>query len=375
MLQFFRFNASLEGEHVFRPIEGLEAFKFFSVRILKLVLLMYSTLFIAASLAIKWAYPVVYFTGGFISMIFFARIVNDLVKFYIYRGAQVTFRAAGVEFRLKNRRYIHEADKITYCEINPIGNLIVREKYAKSSFPLSLLTRDDKAALVALFQDLAPKRTRAFKKAYEIFDAVLVALILAMHIRQFIVQAYFIPTGSMEDTLLVGDHLLVEKITYGPVFPRLLGMSKEIHIPGLRTIQRGDIVIFKPPGEEERDFIKRCIAVAGDVFHINENDGYVYINGQRQEEPYVKCPRISGNNCTDYRTFGSRAIEGKVPPGHILVLGDNRTNSQDSRYFGYVPVERVRGKAFVLYWNTAHVLFGDMAKRRDFFLLRFGLIR
>ncbi|MCX7677697.1 MAG: signal peptidase I [Spirochaetes bacterium] len=374
MLQFLRFAASLEGERIFKPIGGFAAWKFFAVRIAKLIILLYSTLFIAASLDIKWAYKIIYFSGAFISMIFFFRIVNDILKFIKYKGCEVVVSPKGIEFRLKNRKYLHQAENITYCEINLLGNLIVRERYAKTVFPFNVFPKEEKTAFVSLFQDLAPRRTRTFHKIYEIFDAVIVALILAMHIRQFIIQPYYIPTSSMEDTLLVGDHLLSEKITFGPIFPRLLGMKKEIRLPGLRKIKRGDIVIFRPPDEEERDFIKRCIAVEGDIFHIDETDGTVYVNGQKLEEPYVKCPRISGSNCTDYRNC-RRAIEGRVPPGHILVLGDNRTNSQDSRCFGYVPIERVRGRAFVRYWNTSQVIFGNMSTRRDFFLLRFGLIR
>lgn len=374
MLQFFRFKPSLEGEKSFTVVRGYEAFKFFFVRFVKLIILIYSTLFIAASLDIKWAYKIVYFCGGFISVIFFCRILNDVVKFIKFKKAEVLISEKGIEFRVQTRRWMHEANNITYCEINPLGNLIVRERYAKTSFPINLISKADKAALLCLLEDLAPKRTRLFQKMYEIYDAVIVALILAMHIRQFIIQPYYIPTSSMEDTLLIGDHLLAEKITFGPIFPRLLGMSKEIRLPGIRKIKRGDIVIFRPPDEEERDFIKRCIAVEGDIFHIDEKDGSVYVNGQKLEETYVKCPRISGHNCTDYRIC-RRAIEGRVPPGYIVVLGDNRTNSQDSRCFGYVPVERVRGRAFVRYWNTAQIIFGDMATRRDFFLLRFGLIR
>jgi signal peptidase I len=310
-----------------------------------------------------------------LSFVFFMRIAGDLVKYFQFREGLMAVGPGGIEFRKSGKTFRLEADAITFCEVNLLGSLVARERYIRASFPVNLLKPEDRAALLELFQDMAPRRSRLFRKTYEIFDAILVAFILAMHIRQYIVQAYFIPTGSMEDTLQVGDHLLVEKITFGPVVPRMIGMLREIRLWGLRGIQRGDIVIFKPPGEEEKDFIKRCIAIGGDVFHINEDDGYVYVNGRRLEEPYLKCPRILGKNCTDYRSFGKRAIEGKVPEGYILVLGDNRTNSQDSRYFGYVPVERVKGKALVLYWNSAHIFSREADRRRDFFFLRFGLIR
>ncbi|HPA73821.1 MAG TPA: signal peptidase I [Spirochaetota bacterium] len=371
MLQYFRFNKSIEAEREFRIITGSAAFKSFSVRILKLLLLLYSTIFLAVAIPFKWTY----FIGGMLSFIFLVRIASDMVKYFRFREGKIAVGPRGVEFLRSGKSFRMAADDITFCEINVLGSLVVRERYTQAAFPVNLLTADDRAALLELMQDMAPGRSRLFRKVYEIFDAILVAFILAMHIRQYFIQAYYIPTGSMEDTLQVGDHLLVEKITYGPLVPRMIGMLREIRLWGLRGIQRGDIVIFKPPGDDERDFIKRCIAIAGDIFHINEDDGYVYVNGRRVEEPYVKCPRIVGKNCTDYRSFGKRALEGKVPPGHILVLGDNRTNSQDSRYFGYVPLERVRGKALVLYWNSSHILGSDADKRRDFFFLRLGLIR
>ncbi|MCU0822722.1 MAG: signal peptidase I, partial [Spirochaetes bacterium] len=191
-------------------------------------------------------------------------------------------------------------------------------------------------------------------------DAIMIAFILAMHIREYIIQAYFIPTGSMEDTLLVGDHLLVEKITFGPVVPKMIGMEKEIHLDfiGLRKVKRGDIVIFKPPNEIIKDYIKRCIAVPGDTVRIK--DGFIFINDKRLDEPYTK-------GRTSYDDFPDKKIEGIVPDGKVVVLGDNRENSYDGRGFGYLPIERIKGKAFVLYWNTKMI--------KNFDLSRFGLIR
>ncbi len=372
MLQFLRFSAEQVEESRFALISGNDAFRFFGIRVLKFLLLVYSTFFLAVAIPFTWTY----FIGGMLSMIYCMRIVNHAIKYYLYRGGSIEVNAAGITVVNRKTTFTIRAESITYFEINVFGNLLIREKYNITSFPVLLLGEDNREKILELFQDMSPRRTRAFRKTWEVFDAVLVAFILAMHIRQFIIQAYYIPTGSMEDTLQIGDHLLVEKITYGPIFPRMIGMNSEVRLWGLRGIRKGDIVIFRPPDEDERDFIKRCIAVAGDEVHINEDDGYVYVNGVKVEEPYVKCPRIVGNNCTDYRSFGKRIIEGRVPAGHIVVLGDNRTNSQDSRYFGYVPVTRVKGRAFVLYWNTSHLLDRNReGKRRDFFFLRFGLIR
>jgi signal peptidase I len=212
---------------------------------------------------------------------------------------------------------------------------------------------------------MAPKRTASFSKVWEFVDAIVVALVLAVHIIQYIIQAYYIPTGSMEDTLKKGDHLFVEKITYGPIIPQMFGMKKPIHLNKLsvRLVQRGDIVIFKPPHEKDKDYIKRCIAIPGDNFDIKE--GFVYINGVKQLEPYVKDITMWPS---EY--FGSQkknAIQGIVPKGKIVVLGDNRTNSQDGRYFGYLDIDRIKGKAFILYWNTDQLLRLDLS--------RFGLIR
>lgn len=372
MLQFLRFSGIEAEKEVFELLQGYDVLKFFGIRILKFALLVYATLFLAVAIPFVWTY----FIGGMISMVFLMRLLNHGVKYIQFRGGRITVRKDGVEIVSGKKTFLVKADNITYLEVNVFGNLIIREKYSSASFPVLLLGDEEKSRIIELFHDMSPQRTRMFKKSWEVFDAILVAFILAMHIRQFLVQAYFIPTGSMEDTLQIGDHLLVEKITYGPIVPRMIGMDSEVRMWGLRTIKKGDVVIFRPPGDDERDFIKRCIAVAGDVLHINDDDGYVYVNGQRTEEQYVKCPRIVGSNCTDYRSFGKRIIEGKVPKGHIVVLGDNRTNSQDSRYFGYVPIERVKGRAFVLYWNTDQILDrGSEGKRRDFFFLRFGLIR
>ncbi|HEY1406258.1 MAG TPA: signal peptidase I, partial [Spirochaetota bacterium] len=154
-----------------------------------------------------------------------------------------------------------------------------------------------------------------------------------------------------------------EKLTYGPRIPQMIGMDKDIHIriPLItRDIRRGDIIIFNPPvGEVEKDYIKRCIAVAGDEFHIKDNA--VYINGQKMNESYTR-------GVTNYTGFSDRTlIEGVVPKGMVIAMGDNREHSLDSRFFGYVPVERIKAKALLLYFN--------MEQLRGFDFSRYGLIR
>ncbi len=356
MLQFLRFDKTVQEKNEYNVISGRDAFVFFTKQSLYVLLLAYSTLFLAVAIP----YEGTYFIGGLITGVFLIRLINIIIKYSRFRGGRIVIDGNAVEVFDREGGTRISADEITYCEVNVFGNLVVRQKYSTASFPVMLLPAAGREELLARFQDMSPKRTEMFKKAWDFFDAVLVAFILAMHIRQFIIQAYFIPTGSMEDTLQVGDHLLVEKITYGPIIPQMIGMKKQVHLYrlGLRKVQRGDIIIFRPPNEEEKDFIKRCIAVEGDEYHIK--DGKVWVNGKALNEPYIK-------GITSYRGFSDRKIEGVVPRGYVVAMGDNRENSYDSRGFGYLPVERIKGKALVLYWNTKQV------KALDF--SRLGLIR
>lgn len=363
MLQFLRFDAEKISESEFSIITGKEALKFFAKKTLTLIIFAYSTIFLPVALPfVKTPFIPMYFIGGMATAFYFIRFINYIVKYFQYKGGKIRVVKDAIELTDASKTLRVPADSITYLEANILGNFLVREKYAIHSFPLMLLPENDREALRDIFHDMAPKRTALYRKIWEFIDAIAVALVLAVHIIQFIIQAYYIPTGSMMDTLLVGDHLFVEKITYGPIIPRMFFMDGPIHLDvmSIRDIQRGDIVIFRPPHEIDKDYIKRCIAVPGDRFEIKNNA--VYINGQRMDEPYTKGP-------TRY-TFGinkSRNIEGIVPQGKIIVLGDNRENSQDGRFFGYLDISRVKGRAFVLYWNW------DQIRKFDF--SRFGLIR
>jgi signal peptidase I len=176
-------------------------------------------------------------------------------------------------------------------------------------------------------------------------EAIVIAIVLALVIRTLVVQAFTIPSGSMMDTLLVGDYILVNKFLFGPEVP-----FTEIRVPGLREPERGDIVVFKYPQDEKRDFIKRIVAVPGDQIIIRGHD--VFVNGQRLREPYVKhtapTPGSSGQTYCGY-AFGCETTP--VPAGSYFVMGDNRDNSQDSRYWGFVRREKIKGKAFLIYWS------------------------
>ena len=179
----------------------------------------------------------------------------------------------------------------------------------------------------------------------EYFESIVIAVILALFVRTWAVQAFKIPTGSMENNLLIGDHLLVNKFVFGPA---LSGLERAI-LP-MRDIRRGDIVVFKYPDEPERDFIKRVIALPGETVELRNKK--VYINSQPLEEPYVHFLEPA-HNLSEVTSFDVRERYGpvQVPQGQYFVMGDNRDNSQDSRYWGFLPRGHIKGKALMIYWS------------------------
>jgi signal peptidase I len=189
-----------------------------------------------------------------------------------------------------------------------------------------------------------------FKKstAREYFESIVIAVILALFIRTFVVQAFKIPTGSMEENLLIGDHLLVNKFVFGPT-----ATDFERRLLPIGTIKRGDVIVFKYPEEPDRDFIKRVIGLPGETVEVREKK--VYVNGQGLDEPYVHFLQPPSTNSEFHETtsFDVRERYGPVtvPPNQYFVMGDNRDNSQDSRYWGFLPRENVKGKALVIYWS------------------------
>jgi signal peptidase I len=179
----------------------------------------------------------------------------------------------------------------------------------------------------------------------EYFESIVIAVILALFVRTWVVQAFKIPTGSMENNLLIGDHLLVNKFMFGPT---ATGPEKTL-LP-MRDPRRGDVVVFKYPDEPERDFIKRVIGLPGETLELRNKK--VYINGQPLDEPYVHFlePASEGQEVT---SFDVRERYGpvRVPEGQYFVMGDNRDNSQDSRYWGFLPRHYIKGKALMIYWS------------------------
>lgn len=181
----------------------------------------------------------------------------------------------------------------------------------------------------------------------EYFESIVIAVILALFIRTFVVQAFKIPTGSMENNLLIGDHLLVNKFVFGPSASAL-----ERAILPFGTISRGDIVVFKYPEEPQRDFIKRVIGLPGDTLELREKK--VYINGVPLDEPYVHFlspPNHSADSEVTSLDVRERFGPVTVPSDQYFAMGDNRDNSQDSRYWGFLPRDYVKGKALLIYWS------------------------
>ena len=184
--------------------------------------------------------------------------------------------------------------------------------------------------------------TNRKKIIWEYAKAIITALILAMLIRTFIIQAFKIPSGSMIPTLLVGDHILVNKFLYGTKIPfsgkRVLMFKKP---------ERGDIIVFKYPENPSKDFIKRVVAIEGDV--IESKNKMVHVNGNKVNEPYAQ------HTDSSMRPMGIEPRDNFgpviVPKNKYFVMGDNRDQSYDSRYWGYVDIKDVKGKALILYWS------------------------
>ncbi|MBF0274033.1 MAG: signal peptidase I [Nitrospinae bacterium] len=186
----------------------------------------------------------------------------------------------------------------------------------------------------------------------EYFEAIVIALILAFFIREVFVQAYKIPSGSMKDTLLIGDHLLVSKMSYGIKIPNELPFTRTKLFDDIRFFssipERFDIIVFKYPEDPSRDFIKRTIGLPGETVEVKNQ--VVYINGKAiDDSAFVKHiePPLPLMYSFPRDNFGPVT----VPEGHVFMMGDNRENSQDSRYWGFLDVNMIKGKAIILYWS------------------------
>ena len=196
------------------------------------------------------------------------------------------------------------------------------------------------------------EETKVKKKSLtrEYTEAILIALLLALLIRTFIVQAFKIPSGSMEKTLLIGDHILVSKFSYGTHIPNeipFINVKLFDDIVLFSSVpERGDIIVFKFPKDETRDFIKRVIGLPGDLLEVRRQK--VYVNNKPYEDARARHTESPSDSPLVPRDdFGPILI----PDGHVFVMGDNRENSQDSRYWGYLNIKKIRGKALIIYWS------------------------
>ncbi len=176
----------------------------------------------------------------------------------------------------------------------------------------------------------------------EYVEAILYALVLTAVLRAFILQAFRIPSESMLDTLLVGDYLFVNKLDYGPMVP-----FTTARLPGFRKPQSGDVIVFQFPDDPRRDYIKRCVAVGGQTVEVREKQ--LYVDGVKQIEPYVQHidPTVHPAGYDPRDNFGPYT----VPAGNLFMMGDNRDNSNDSRWWGPVKMDLVKGRAMFLYWS------------------------
>ena len=174
-------------------------------------------------------------------------------------------------------------------------------------------------------------------------ESIIIAVILAMFIRTFIVQPFKIPTGSMIPTLQVGDRILVSKFIYGAKVP-----FTGLRLPKLRDPERGDVIVFIFPNDKKKDYIKRLIGLGKDELEIRQ--GNIYIDGEILDDPQI----ISRY----YYNRGEFAEENEainVPDDSYFVLGDNSASSSDSRVWGFVPEENVLGKAFLIFWPPKRI--------------------
>jgi signal peptidase I len=181
--------------------------------------------------------------------------------------------------------------------------------------------------------------------AREYFESLVIAVILALFVRTWVFQAFKIPTGSMEQNLLIGDHLIVNKMIFAPT---ATGFERAI-LPR-RDIRRGDVIVFKYPVEPERDFVKRVIGLPGDRLELHRKK--IFINGAALEEPYVQFlepPSTDGPPRVDDLREEYGPIT--VPAGQYFMMGDNRDNSQDSRFWGFMPASYVKGSALFIYFS------------------------
>jgi len=195
------------------------------------------------------------------------------------------------------------------------------------------------------------KAKKAKSSLRENIEAIIIAIIIAMFIRTFIIQAFKIPSGSMLETLQIGDQILVNKFIYGVKIPFTNGKT----LISVKNPEKGDIVVFKYPEDPSKDFIKRVIATEGDTLEIINKK--LYVNDKLvQGEKYAVYKSSKIYPASETSRDNLKKI--KIPEHKIFVMGDNRDNSHDSRFWGFVDLKAVRGEAFIIYWSWNKDKFG-----------------
>jgi signal peptidase I len=188
---------------------------------------------------------------------------------------------------------------------------------------------------------MAEKRVRSVVREY--VEAGLWAVALTFILRAFVIQAFRIPSESMVPTLLKGDFLFVNKFEYGPKIP-----FTHVRLPGFRPPRRGDVIVFQYPRNPRQDFIKRCIATGGETIEVRNK--LVVVNGDTLREPYAirTDPNTRPPGYEPRDNFGPYTLA----PGELFMMGDNRDNSNDSRFWGPVKMDLVKGRAMFIYFST-----------------------
>ncbi len=196
-----------------------------------------------------------------------------------------------------------------------------------------------------------PQKKKSVTREY--IEAIAIAFLLALFIRTFIVQAFKIPSGSMKNTLLIGDHILVTKYSYGLHIPNEIPLTSIQLFPDyvlfLEPPKRYDIIVFKFPGDESRDYIKRVIGLPGETIQIRMQE--VYINGEKIADKHARHTQAPDpdNPRDNFPPAGNPPF--RIPEGHVFVMGDNRENSLDSRFWGTLDIRKIRGRARRIYWS------------------------
>lgn len=197
-------------------------------------------------------------------------------------------------------------------------------------------------------------QTASKSLAREYIEAFFVAIMLAVVLRTCLVQAYKIPSGSMETTLLIGDHIIVNKLIFGLRVPDsifgLTPLADKIpygkYLFEFEQVHRGDVVVFVYPEDQTKDFIKRVVAIPGDTVEVKE--GQLYLNGAAVDAPYARYEVLPGERSTSPRD----SLElTRIQPGQYFMMGDNRDRSYDSRFWGPASRDAIEGRAMFIYWS------------------------